>query len=652
MQKTSKTVIRRNVLPTRIIITCALTALVGIGGIITLLFQINTISEQYRNMIAGDYNNIQYMSEISQELYLHQALMYKYISTEEADKRHDIQVTSEQLKTDIEKTLVTFGYNMKGNANESYYHNIYSSATGYFYDINRVFSFFESGDINTAKFYIDHAMDECVTSVNKSIDELNSIANADMEKSQAALYMRIHLSRILSIIIVLGIIAFTVFCISSSAKTADEMVSIDSLTGIYNYDKLLRYAAKLEHRGRLREYSVISLNIRDFKYINQLNGSNVGDDILKQFALEVYPLIGRGELFSRSGGDNFILLVKTSNVDAILSRIIEVKLTVNLTNTVKEFVIKSRCGIYDILVSDDVFDALNKASIALNKARISASSFVHFNEKMVDEMMEEKEILSNFTNALNNEEFTVFYQPKVDMPTGRLYGAEALVRWIKDGQFIPPFKFIPILEKDGAVTELDFYVFEHVCSSISRWQKEGLDVVKVSSNFSKMHLQNKKFADDILSIIKKYNIDPKYIEIELTESSGYEDFDALHLFISKMKQANISTSIDDFGTGYSSLSLLQDLDVDVVKLDKSFIDHIGDDNKDIDNKTRKVVQNVVRLVNDLDKSVICEGVETDIQASFLVGAGCNTAQGYLYNKPLPKDEFEAKLKNPQYELVI
>lgn len=649
MQNFKKNIARRNVLPSRIIITCTLTALIGIISIIILLFQITNISNQYKTMIANDYTNIQYMNEISNNLYLHQSLMYKYTSTDDISKLESLKKEADALKEELNQILISFGYSLKGTEYEKYYHNIYSSSTGYFYDINQVFSFYEAGDINTAKYYIDHAMEECITSVNKSIAELNSITQADMEKSQSLLYIRLHYSRIFAFIGIIIIIAFAIYSIINSARTADEMISVDSLTDVYNYDKLLRYATKMEHKGRLQEYTVISLNIKDFKYINQLNGSNAGDEILKKLAIYIIPFIGKQEIISRSGGDNFILLVKSPNTDKIVSNLNDIKINLTNSKSNKNINLKTRCGIYDITFGDDIYTALNNASIALNKSRLSTSSIVFFSEKMIDEMIEEKEILSAFPEALKNKEFKVYYQPKVDMTTGVLYGAEALVRWYRNGQIVAPFKFIPILEKDGSITELDMYVFNQVCSDLEKWKKDGINTVKISSNFSKLHLQNSHFAEDVLNVLNRYDISHSMVEVELTESSGYEDLTTIQNFINKMRQNNVCTSIDDFGTGYSSLSMLQELDVDTIKLDKSFVDHIGDQEAS-DEKTRKMVKNVIHLVNDLQKEVVCEGVETDIQAIFLVNAGCKIAQGYLYNKPITKEEFEERLKSPDYSL--
>ena len=201
-------------------------------------------------------------------------------------------------------------------------------------------------------------------------------------------------------------------------------------------------------------------------------------------------------------------------------------------------------------------------------------------------------------------------------------------------------EFIPVLEREGTVCTLDFYVLDKVCRAIRSWIDRGIKPVRVSTNFSKVHLKNPALADRIFAVIDKYGIEPKYIEIELTEMSGYDNYENLAQFIKVMRERGVHTSIDDFGTGYSSLNLLTDLDVDTVKLDKSY--SIRLDNHE--EKTKILIRNIVNMVHDLGFKVIAEGVETDEQAEFLREIGCSTVQGYLYDRPLPLDQFEQRLE--------
>lgn len=249
-----------------------------------------------------------------------------------------------------------------------------------------------------------------------------------------------------------------------------------------------------------------------------------------------------------------------------------------------------------------------------------------------------------FAEALTNEEFKVYYQPKVRLEDNSLCGCEALVRWLRHGKVVPPMEFIPALEQDGSVCELDFYVFDRVCADIRKWLDDGIEPVKVSVNFSKHHLKNPETAENIIGIINRYDIDTKYIEVELTESACYEDVSELQDFLRELSNNNISVSIDDFGTGYSSLSLLKDLMVDIIKLDQSFVRAIDSGEGEEVRNDMVIIKNIVTMIRELNMDVIAEGVETLDEAGFLREVKCNMAQGYLFDKPMPHDDFDRLLR--------
>jgi len=214
-----------------------------------------------------------------------------------------------------------------------------------------------------------------------------------------------------------------------------------------------------------------------------------------------------------------------------------------------------------------------------------------------------------------------------------------LVRWVRDGLIVPPMDFIPALEREGTICDLDMYVFEKVCKDIRRWLDHGMKPVRVSVNFSKLHFKDERFAEHILDIIHRQGIPATYIEIELTEASGFESFDNFVEFSKIMRDNGIEVSIDDFGTGYSSLNVLKKLDVDIIKLDKSFIDTIR--NEDVQDEV--FIRNIVNMINELGMRVVAEGVETDTQVEFLKKIDCAAVQGYYYDRPMPRDRFEERL---------
>ncbi|MBR1742003.1 MAG: EAL domain-containing protein, partial [Lachnospiraceae bacterium] len=186
---------------------------------------------------------------------------------------------------------------------------------------------------------------------------------------------------------------------------------------------------------------------------------------------------------------------------------------------------------------------------------------------------------------------------------------------------------------------LDFYMFASVCEDISNWLAAGIEPVRVSVNFSKLHLRNPNFVEGLIAIMQVFDIEGKYLEVELTETTGYEDFETLALVVKQLKEYGIYTSLDDFGSGYSSLGLLKDLDVDIIKLDKTFIDNLGKEDK----SDEIIVKNVVNMILDLEKEAIAEGVETAEQAAFLREVQCPVVQGFLFDKPLKKEDFMKRL---------
>lgn len=420
------------------------------------------------------------------------------------------------------------------------------------------------------------------------------------------------------------------------SQLVTQATSIDPLTGVPNVTAYMSFGAKLFAQAMLQNYTGIYLNVKNFKYINKCIGSRQGDQILIRFAETVQNYIHDDEVFSRLGGDNFVALIKNDRLDDFLRFVSHIKIDCGPIS----FNIQCRMGIYHARPNDSINDVMNYTSAALNAAKSSSKDdFVIFEQKHMDKLIHDKEISVTFGDAIDKNEFVVYYQPKVDIATNTLCGCEALVRWIKDGKIVPPMEFIPVLEAETTICKLDFYVLEKVCSDLRDWIDRGCQPVRVSCNFSKNHLSNKNLSHEIMDVLNRYGIDGSYIEIELTEMSGYENFEALSKFIKDMKDYGVCTSIDDFGTAYSSLNLLKDLDVDIIKLDKSFLSNLNKDN----GSNGIVIKNIVNMVNELNMSVVAEGVETVEQVWFLGEVKCSMVQGFLYDKPLTHDDFEKRL---------
>ena len=243
--------------------------------------------------------------------------------------------------------------------------------------------------------------------------------------------------------------------------------------------------------------------------------------------------------------------------------------------------------------------------------------------------------------ALNHGDFVFYLQPKYSLKTRTIAGAEALVRWIHPGKgLIPPDSFIPLFERNGFVTEIDFYMLEQVCQKMRTWLDKNYNVVPISINLSRQHLQKEETLSKISEVVSKYEIPVNLLEFELTESAMFEKMVFLADFGQKLRKSGFSISIDDFGSGYSSLNMLKDVEVDVLKLDKAFFENENQE------RGNQVISKFIELSKSLHMKVVSEGVETQEQVDFLTEVGCDMVQGYYFARPMPADEFEEKyLKN-------
>ncbi len=423
-------------------------------------------------------------------------------------------------------------------------------------------------------------------------------------------------------------------------------VTRDGYTGLPNAGGFIRMGSRLKAEEKLCNYTAMFINLKNFKCINSQFGNKSGDEVIKAYADILKQVAQKDEMVARLGGDNFTLLIKKERKEEILEFLSFVKITLSNEIGDRTIGVPARIGVYDIGEKDQMPAVMNYIAAAISTAKHSPTkNVIEFNQDIMKRITSQQQITSEFPEAIKNREFVVYYQPKVDLKTNEMCGCEALVRWNKDGKIISPGEFISVLEQDGSICTLDFYMLDNVCRDIRRWKSLGLEPVTVSVNFSKIHLHNPNIAEDILNIINKYDIENRYIEIELTEMSDYNDYDAFKNLVTKMKDSGVMTSIDDFGTGYSSLNLLTDFMFDIVKLDKSFIDNIIKNNSATD---EIVVRNIVRMLKELDMKAIAEGVETTEQARFLKDIECNVVQGFLYDKPLPSDEFEKRLREKKY----
>lgn len=634
--------LRRNRLSFRIALITIISSLFSILAIELVYSNMKDVISSYNRIVDVDYRMSELMNDVMVGVYEHQATVFHHMTESKVSKKQELVKKAERIEGDLNQTMLEFDELVRGTEYETGHHELFSLMSGYMNNVKNVIDLSKSGEVQTAHYTLQNKLEPIVNRMNEQIRRMDIAITEDIADVKNTMRHSTELMRIVTRILLCLMVLAAVFNVTFCLRISDEMVSRDLLTGVANFDLLIRIGEKMKRRkrNRLINYAGLAISIKDFKFINQEYGSAIGDIVLKNYASTLNSYLRRGEVLARNGGDNFIALVERDHADEFLELIAKVPVDVGekmgLTLT-------SRCGIYQINPEDSIYDVTNACMIAVGETRRSgANDYVWFRQERRDEMVRQKDILSGYHKAIDEEEFVVYYQPKVNLKTRTLCGCEALVRWIRNGELVPPNSFIPVLENDGKVQELDFYVFDKVCRDIGDWQRRGIQPVRVSSNFSKLHLHNKEFVDDVLAVVNKHGADPYYLEAELTESSGYEDLDAMKYFVSEMREAGIHTSMDDFGTGYSSLSLLRDIDMDVIKLDRTFL---RDEN---DAKEERMVENIVRMIHDLDRRVICEGVETEEQVDFLMRVGCTMAQGFLFDRPLSREEFEKRLINPYY----
>lgn len=437
--------------------------------------------------------------------------------------------------------------------------------------------------------------------------------------------------------------------IRQMAQDMERKKYCDTLTGLYTLDYFKKKVRILmDTEGDSRKYALLCTGISHFEKVNNLYGLKRADIMLVNLATMLTTCSKDVKLCCRSVADHFLVLVAYDEVEGLKALLRGVCEEFNKEIGAEYSEAFPRLGIGVYLVHDskeNVGKIVDGANIARKSLRIQKSLQIAFYDAEIYVRMEKvRKIERIMRDALKANEFKVFLQPKYNLENGEIVGAEALVRWIRgDGTMVYPDEFIPIFEQDGFIVKLDFYMLSRVCEMIQRRRKEKKKCVTVSVNQSRMLLQDADYANKIAAVLAKYNTPPKYIELELTERIFKDNLSDMAQMMEKLKDLGIQWSIDDFGTGYSSLNLLKELPVDVIKIDKSFLDE-----SETSETSKIIIKKTVELTRELDKTVVCEGVETESQAEYLRNIRCDVAQGYLYARPMPMDEFEKLLDKEMY----
>jgi len=420
----------------------------------------------------------------------------------------------------------------------------------------------------------------------------------------------------------------------------DHMAHHDSLTGYPNrllFLEQLKQAIKSAKRNN-QKLAILFIDLDRFKEVNDSLGHSAGDEVLKVAATRFGTATKKEDNFARLGGDEFTILIESvkskNNLKNIAQRIIGL---MKEPISIDEHELYMTCSLGLSIFPDDGDSAetlLRNADSAMYKAKAEGkNTYQFYNREMTRNAYERVKLESNMSKALEKNQFELFYQPQIDPRTNEI-SFEALIRWRHtDFGIISPASFIPIAEESGLIISLGEWVLDTACKQIVLWRDEDLNIGRIAVNVAGKQLHDKKFYKTVLRILENNNCKPDWLALEVTEGMIMRNPTLVIQVLKKLNEQGIKIAIDDFGTGYSSLSYLKSLPIDQLKIDQSFVrntPHNSDDSE--------IIKAVISLAKGLQMSVTAEGVENEEQKDFLVNAGCNKLQGYLYSKPIPVTE--------------
>lgn len=437
------------------------------------------------------------------------------------------------------------------------------------------------------------------------------------------------------------LINFVIICICiyidiSNQKKNQKLYKIayiDPVTSLGN-EAYFRENGSIFLQNPLKNKYIITLDINKFKALNNIYGYEFCNKILKTLGQKLTNILPYDNITCRISNDIFASIFNYKNdIHKLLDKIFYDASKLNINST--DIHINLAIGVYKIRPSDtDINKVLDKSYMARSKIKGTYNeNYYIFDDILENQLVEEQKIESYMDEALINNEFEVVYQPKIFTSNEKIAGAEALVRWHRGDSLISPNKFIPLFEKNKFIIKLDLYIFEQVCKDLAIWKETYDFVPTISINVSKEHFINEHFIDDYVRITDKYNIERKKIDLEITESATIDQNIDILKILNSIKEQGFIISIDDFGTGYSSLSMLQNMPIDIIKIDKIFIDQANL------NTNRNIINYIMMLAKRLEVNTIVEGVETKEQVDFVKSIKCDMIQGYYYSKPISRLEF-------------
>lgn len=431
-------------------------------------------------------------------------------------------------------------------------------------------------------------------------------------------------------------------------RELNRKLNYDALTGLPVYNKFIdQLEMYMTTHGKAGLYFVSS-DFSNFQYVNEMYGYEVGDRILHDFAGALQEKCKNGVLFCRVTSDHFVGVLKEESVEDARQAYLAFtnSFVQRINNRYDQCNLVIATGLYEITENDwsvsSMMDNANEARKQCKTQKVDSAVEI-YTDKIRRDLENTREIVSGMVSAYNNKEFQAYLQPKVSLHTGKVVGAEALVRWVKaDGTLVMPGRFIDVFERNGFITKVDFAILDQVMEYLRDALAEGEEVVPISVNFSRRHNEYTDFVPNILKRLKDYKVPSELLEVEVTESVFMSDLNKLTNNLETLRDKGVEISVDDFGSGYSSLNLLSKVAVDTVKLDKQFLDDTM--NSEREETALTIIKYLTKMLKHLGFKVLAEGVETREQLDMLRLADCDIVQGYFYAKPMPIGEFRTFLQ--------
>lgn len=426
---------------------------------------------------------------------------------------------------------------------------------------------------------------------------------------------------------------------SQTQSKLRKMATRDPLTGLPNRTLLLETIAVTIQRSRVhkRSFALMFIDLDRFKNINDSLGHALGDQFLARIARILERVVGDKGTVSRLGGDEFVILADAvHSPDQAADFVDKLLVQLNVPIQLNEHAIHPAASIGISIYPEDgnsAEDLIRHADIAMYSAKAAGSNqWAFFKQQMTERAAVRLRTEASLHDALKNNEFLLYFQPKLDLQTGKVTGCEALIRWQKDGRLISPMSFIPVAEETGIIIPIGRWVIEQSCKTLREWQKKYHFAIPIAINVASQQFADASLVSDIKQMALRYQIQPELLEIEITETSLMNDIELAINKLEQLKSAGFGIAVDDFGTGYSSLSYLHHLPITTMKIDRCFVSDLPEDSA--------IASTILMLGKQLNLTIVAEGIENELQLDWLKENQCQIGQGFYFSQPLPQAEFE------------